>query len=62
MVMHRFLEKIATLCRPKDVHLCDGTEEEFDRIAGDMVAKGSLVPLNSHLRPHSFGAALIQMM
>ncbi len=39
-------------CKPKSVHLCDGSSEEFDKIAAEMVKKGSLVPLSK--RPGSF--------
>jgi phosphoenolpyruvate carboxykinase (GTP) len=36
------------------VHLCDGSEEEYDSIASRMVKAGTLVPLDPNLRPHSF--------
>lgn len=46
-----WIDEIAALCRPSKVHLCDGSKEEFERIAAEMVAKGTLVPLK---RPHSY--------
>lgn len=48
----RWVEEQITLCQPSAVHLCNGTQEEFDRIAAQMVAKGTLIPLKK--RPHSF--------
>ncbi len=49
-----WVEKIAGLCKPERVHLCDGSKEEYDRIAAEMVRAGTIVPLNPKLRPHSF--------
>lgn len=47
----KWIEETAALCRPAQVNLCDGSDEEYHRIAAEMVAKGTLVPLK---RPHSF--------
>jgi phosphoenolpyruvate carboxykinase (GTP) len=38
--------------KPARVHLCDGSQEEFDQIAAEMVKAGTLVPLKK--RPGSF--------
>ena len=51
MILDRWVDQIATLCKPNAVHYCDGSKEEFDRIAAEMVAAGTLVPLK---RPRSF--------
>lgn len=40
-----WVEEMEALCQPSSVHFCDGSQEEFDAIASQMVAKGSLVPL-----------------
>jgi phosphoenolpyruvate carboxykinase (GTP) len=48
----RWVENAIALCRPSNVHLCEGTAEEFDLIASRMVAKGTLIPLSK--RPGSF--------
>jgi phosphoenolpyruvate carboxykinase (GTP) len=42
------------LCQPKDMHLCDGSQEEYDLLCSKMVSTGTLIPLNSQKRPHSF--------
>jgi len=42
------------LCRPDSVYWCDGSDEEFDTIAQNLVDAGTLTRLNPDLRPHSF--------
>lgn len=49
-----WIEAQVALCKPSFIHLCDGSKEEFDRIAAQMVQAGTLVPLNPELRPNSF--------
>lgn len=46
-------EKIS-LCRPKAIHYCDGSEEENERLIQRMVKQGTMIPLNPEKRPHSF--------
>lgn len=52
--LNKWIEEMASLCRPKEIHLCNGSDAEFDRIAKEMVFAGALVPLNEKKRPHSF--------
>ena len=52
--LQSWIEEIARLCQPDKIHFCDGSEEEYNRIASEMVQSGTLVPLNPKLRPHSF--------
>lgn len=47
----KWTEEIIALCRPANVHLCDGSKEEYHHIAAQMVKAGVLVPLK---RPGSF--------
>lgn len=54
MAFKKWIHEIEALCRPDRVHICDGSDEEYDRIAAEMVKTGTLVPLNSEKRPHSF--------
>ena len=42
------------LCQPKSLHLCDGSEEEWSALTSQLVAAGTLIPLNSEKRPNSF--------
>ena len=40
------------LCQPDRIHFCDGSPEEYSRIASEMVKAGTLTPLKK--RPNSF--------
>ncbi len=53
-MLQRWIDEMAALCRPAHIHICDGTDAEYDRIAGEMVKAGALTPLNPKIRPHSF--------
>lgn len=46
--------EMASLLEPKEVVVCDGSLEEFDRIANQMVQSDRLVALDPQKRPHSF--------
>ncbi len=49
--MHSWVQEIASLCQPKDIHFCDGSEEEYSHLCNLLVQKGTFVPL---IRPNSF--------
>ncbi len=49
--MKLWIEEMAALCKPSRVHLCDGSQYEFDQIAKEMVVQGTFIPLQ---RPGSF--------
>ncbi len=51
-LLNRWIEEMAVLCKPKNVYLCDGSEEESKRIANELVEAGVFVPLSK--RPNSF--------
>ncbi|MGC8480329.1 MAG: phosphoenolpyruvate carboxykinase (GTP), partial [Acidimicrobiales bacterium] len=48
--------EVAALCQPDEVIWCDGSKEEFDRLADELVGAGTLVRLNPQRRPDSFWA------
>ncbi len=50
----RIIEDSVNLCQPRDVLICDGSEEEYADLCAEMVAKGTLIPLNQELRPNCF--------
>lgn len=45
---------MVTLCKPDQVHWCDGSQEEYDRLCEQMVASGTLIRLDQKKRPNSF--------
>ncbi|MBI3901282.1 MAG: phosphoenolpyruvate carboxykinase (GTP), partial [Chlamydiia bacterium] len=52
--LQTWIQQIASLCKPDRIHICDGSDAEFDRIAEEMIQEGSLIRLNPEKRPHSF--------
>ena len=47
-----WVEDWAEVLQPSAVHWCDGSEEEYDRLTSELVAAGTLMPLEA--RPGSF--------
>jgi phosphoenolpyruvate carboxykinase (GTP) len=55
--LHNWVREMATLCRPDNVYWCDGSQEEYDRLAGEAVGKGTLRRLDNVKRPGCYYAA-----
>ena len=49
-----WVQQMVDLCQPKDVHWCDGSQAEYDRLCELMVQTGTLKRLNPAKRPNSF--------
>lgn len=52
--LKEWIERARDLCQPLDVHICDGSEQEYRTLCKALVEKGTFIPLNPKLRPDSF--------
>ena len=46
--------QMTKLCRPEQVHWCDGSDAEYQSLCDAMMASGTFIKLNETLRPNSF--------
>src|SRR6201996_4821972 len=52
----RWVDKMADLCQPDDIHWVDGSQEEHERLCDKLVEGGTFYPLNEQLWPGCFYA------
>ena len=45
---------MAALCKPDDIHWCDGSDAEYQRLCQQLVDAGTFTKLNETKRPNSF--------
>ena len=50
----RWVEEVAELTQPDSIHWCDGSTEEYDRLAQALVDQGTFERLNDFKRPNSY--------
>ena len=49
-----WVQEVAELTTPDRIEWCDGSDAEWIRLTQELVASGTLIPLNSEKRPNSF--------
>jgi phosphoenolpyruvate carboxykinase (GTP) len=49
-----WVKETAALCQPDAIYWCDGSEAEYNRLCGALVAAGTMRKLNDKLRPNSY--------
>ena len=49
-----WVQEMVALAKPDHIHWCDGSQAEYDRLCADMVAAGTLIPLDPEKRPGCF--------
>jgi phosphoenolpyruvate carboxykinase (GTP) len=54
--LERWVDGWAAILQPASVHWCDGTAEEYDRLAGELVESGTFTRLADAKRPNSYWA------
>lgn len=49
-----WVASIAKQCNAKNIHWCNGSKQEYDRLCDLLVEKGTFIKLNKEKRPNSF--------
>ncbi len=52
--LNQWIASIKELCQPAHVHICDGSESEYDQLCTQMILSGTLTKLDGALRPNSY--------
>src|SRR5437762_12632356 len=52
--LRAWVEEVAALTQPDDVHWCDGSQAEYDQLAQQMVEAGTFERLSDAKRPNSY--------
>ena len=50
-MLDAWIKEVNELCQPDSIYLCDGSQQEYDRLIKEMVDSGLATPLNQEKRP-----------
>jgi phosphoenolpyruvate carboxykinase (GTP) len=54
--LNAWVTQWAEILQPRDVYWCDGSQEEYDKLCGELVNSGTFTKLDDAKRPNSFWA------
>jgi len=49
-----WVDEMAKLCAPENIHWCDGSDEEYQKLCDGLVGSGIFIKLNEKIRPNSY--------
>jgi phosphoenolpyruvate carboxykinase (GTP) len=49
--LRRWVQEVSALTKPERIHWCDGSEDEYRHVVGQMVESGTLIPLDPASHP-----------
>jgi phosphoenolpyruvate carboxykinase (GTP) len=52
--LQRWITRLAELCEPTNIHICDGSEKENRNLCDLMIKQGTFIRLNEEKRPNSY--------
>ncbi len=52
--VQEWVREVAAMCQPDGIEVCDGSQEEYDRLSEMMVETGTYIKLNEDKRPGSY--------
>lgn len=52
--LRQWVSEVARLAKPERIAWCDGSQAEYDRLCGELVAGGTFIKLDEARRPNSF--------
>lgn len=52
--LKEWIEEVASMCNPKDIYICDGSKEEYQRCMNELVELGLAKPLTKRKNSFSF--------